>query len=84
MATVKSNKSIKWYQKHKGQVAPTRKNNLWWRAFTSRLRVAVRLFSDRSQMTSKRGENKRRGTRVDSRVPIIEQTHGSMESTCFL
>ena len=40
---------------------------------TNRFHVAVRLFSNRSQMTSKCGKN-----------TITEQTHGYMESICFI
>ena len=47
---------------------------------TNRFHVAVRLFSNRSQMTSKCGKNKK----VAHEAHITEQTHGNMESICFI
>ena len=43
---------------------------------TNRFQVAVRLFSNRSQMTSKCGKNKK--------VAHEAQPHGNLESTCFI
>ena len=40
---------------------------------TNRFQVAVHLFSNRSQMTSKCGKNKK-----------VVQTHGNLESICFI
>ena len=41
---------------------------------TNSFHVAVRLFSNRSQMTSKCGKNKK----------VAHMTHGNMESFCFV
>ena len=43
---------------------------------TNRFQVSVRLFSNRSQMTSKCGKNKKVAHEV--------QPHGSLESICFI
>ena len=73
--------------------------NIYFRLFhlTNRFHVAVCLFSNRSQMTSKCGKNKS-GTRgvaecVTSVLTphfdvfcdiLLNQTHGNMESVCFI
>ena len=44
---------------------------------TNKFQVAVRLFSNRSQMTSKCGKNK-------NLAHVTEQTHGNLESICFI
>ena len=64
---------------------------------TNRFHVTVRLFSNRSQMTSKCGKNKKSGTRGAAECvtdvlttfwrplwSVTEQTHGNMESICFI
>ena len=59
---------------------------------TNRFHFAVRLFSYRSQMTSKCGKNRKvaheplgkRVTDVLSTITITEQTHGKMEYICFI
>ena len=59
---------------------------------TNRFHFAVRLFSYRSQMTSKCSKNRKvaheplgkRVTDVLSTIIITEQTHGKMESICFI
>ena len=43
---------------------------------TNRFQVAVRLFSNRSQMTSKCGKNKK--------VAHEAQPHSNLESICFI
>ena len=64
---------------------------------TNRFYVAVRLFSNRSQMTSKCGKNKKVAHEAIAECvtdvlttfwrllwSITEQTHGNMESICFI
>ena len=64
---------------------------------TNRFHVAVRLFSNRSQVTSKCGKNKKVAHEAIAECvtdvlttfwrllwSITEQTHGNMESTCFI
>ena len=64
---------------------------------TNRFHVAVRLFSNRSQMTSKCGKNKKVAHEAIAECvtdvlttfwrllwSITEQTHGNMESICFI
>ena len=64
---------------------------------TNRFHVAVRLFSNRSQMTSKCGKEQKSSTRGAAECvtdvlttfwcplwSISEQTHGNMESICFI
>ena len=64
---------------------------------TNRFQVAVRLFSNRSQMTSKCGKNKKSAHEAIAECvtdvftafwcllwSITEQTHGNMESICFI
>jgi len=55
---------------------------------TNRFYVATRLFSNRSQMTSKCGKNKKVAHKAiaecvtDVTDTITEQMHGNMESIC--
>ena len=64
---------------------------------TNRFHVAVRLFSNRSQMTSKCGKNKKVAHEAQPSVSLmflphfdvfcdllLNQTHGNMESICFI
>ena len=64
---------------------------------TNRFHVAVRLFSNRSQMTSKCGKNKKVTHEAQPSVSLmflphfdvfcdllLNQTHGNMESICFI
>ena len=64
---------------------------------TNRFHVAVRLFSNRSQMTSKCGKNKKVAHEAYPSVSLmflphfdvfcdllLNQTHGNMESICFI
>ena len=63
---------------------------------TNRFHVAVRLFSNRSQMTSKCGKNKNVAHDAQPSVTdvhdtfrrplssVTEETHGNMESICFI
>ena len=64
---------------------------------TNRFQVAVRLFSNRSQMTSKCGKNKKVAHEAQPSVSLMlfttfwlplwsitEQTHGNFESICFI
>ena len=64
---------------------------------TNRFHVAVRLFSNRSQMTSKCGKNKKAAHKVSPSVSLmflphfdvfcdllLNQTHSNMESICFI
>ena len=73
------------------------KNNMLYIYLTNRFHVAVRLFSNRSQMTSKCDKNKKVAHEAIAEcVPdvlttfwrllwsITEQTHGNMESICFI
>ena len=63
---------------------------------TNRFHVAVRLFSNRSQMTSKCGKNKKVAHEAQLSVslmflphfdvfcdPLLNETHGNMESICL-
>ena len=59
----------------------------------NRFHVAVLLFSNRSQMTSKCGKNKKVAHEAQPSVSLIflphfdvpcEQTHGNMEPICFI
>ena len=67
------------------------------RYLTNRFHFAVRLYSDNAQMTSKRGENKEVGyePQASSVTDVLTtfwrplcvirvQTHGKMESICFI
>ena len=73
--------------------------NQWWNDIwlTNRFHVAVRLFSNRSQMTSKCGKNKKVAHEAIAECvtdvlttfwrllwSVTEQTHGNMESICFI
>ena len=56
---------------------------------TNRFQVAVRLFRNKSQRTSKCGKNKKVAQVTDVLTPfwrplwsITEQTHGNLESIC--
>ena len=58
---------------------------------TNRFHVAVRLFSNRSQLTSKCGNNKEVEQELQASVLLmfdvicdllLNQTHGNMESIC--
>ena len=56
---------------------------------TNRFHVAVHLFSNRSQMTSKCGKNKKVAHKLQMNVSLMfllhsvtEETHGNMESIC--
>ena len=64
---------------------------------TNRFHIAVRLFSNRSQMTSKCGKNKKVAHEAEPSVSLmflpyfdlfcdllLNQTHGTMESICFI
>ena len=62
---------------------------------TNRFHVAVRLFSNRLQMTSKCGKNKKVAHEAIASLMFLphfhvlcdlftEQTHGNMESICFI
>ena len=64
---------------------------------TNRFHVAMRLFSNRSQMTSKCGKNKKMAHGAQPSVSLmflphfdvicdllLNQTHGNMESICFI
>ena len=70
-------------------------NNVFY--LTNRFHFAVRLYSDNAQMTSKRGENKevRYEPQASSVTDVLTtfwrplcvirvQTHGKMESICFI
>ena len=48
----------------------------------NRFQVAVRLFSNRSQMTSKCGKNKKLAHEAQPSVSLMSQTHGNLESIC--
>lgn len=56
----------------------------------NRFHAALRLFSDRSQMTSECGKKKKVADEAiaesftNSLTTFTEQTHGKMKSTCFI
>ena len=57
-----------------------------WRKFslylTNRFQVAVRLFSNRSKITSKCGKNKKVAHEAQPSVSLM--WHGNLESICFI